>query len=339
MNRLLRNLTLGVVCSGLGLWLACDSATPTAPSGTILTITASPSQISLNGTSQITVIGRRPDGNPLNPGTEVFFSTNLGSITPAVTTVDGAGVATATLRGDGRVGTANVVASVTVNSGGGGGGEGGEGGGSSTGIGTAAIEVLVGRAAGNVSIQATPTSISEEFGNPNVANETMQIQLLALVRDDQGQPLADATVNFSTEVGSLQSGGAFINTNSSGQARDTLVVSEADVNTVLDDNFEVEAEAASGSAELRSDTATISILRLPEARFAATPNQLTVSFEDQSTGNPTSWRWQFGDGDTSQSQNPSHTYASAGTYTVTLTVTNAAGSSEFSRNVTVSNNT
>ncbi len=189
MKRLLRTLTLGVVCSGLGLWLACDSATPTAPSGTILTITASPSQIGLNGTSQITVIGRRPDGNPLNPGTEIFFSTSLGSVSPTVTTVDDDGVARATLRGDGRPGTANVTASVSTTTGGGGagggGGEGGGGGGGgpTTGVGTTSTSVLIGNDPDQqptVLVSASPSTIFVE--------ETSEVTVVARASD--GSPLA-----------------------------------------------------------------------------------------------------------------------------------------------------
>lgn len=316
MNRLLRIFSLAIVCSGLALWSACDSATPTAPAGTILTISASPNQISLNGTSRITVVGRRPDGNPLNEGTEIFFSTDLGSINPAFATVDEDGVARATLRGDGRVGTANVQARVGTASGG---GEGGA-------AGTASIEVLIGRTAGAVSLQATPSSIPEVGGT---------VRLLALVRDDQGQPLPGVAVNFQTEVGTLASGGSFINTNQQGEARDTLTLDSADLNAVAGNSFTVTAEAAAGGG-VQSDTADVSILRLPEADFGFTPNRLTVSFEDRSTGNPTSWFWNFGDGQTSTSRNPTHTYSEAGQYTVTLTVRNSVGEDSTSRVVTVS---
>lgn len=47
---------------------------------------------------------------------------------------------------------------------------------------------------------------------------------------------------------------------------------------------------------------------------------LTVTFTDQSTGNPTSWKWSFGDGDSSLLQNPVHIYQSTGTYTVKLSI-------------------
>jgi adhesin/invasin len=89
--------------------LGCDKATPVAPNGTVLTISANPSQIGLNGRSTITIVGRKPDGNPLNPGTEIRLSTNRGTIDSIVTTDDG-GRATATFRGDGRQGEAMITA-------------------------------------------------------------------------------------------------------------------------------------------------------------------------------------------------------------------------------------
>ena len=49
---------------------------------------------------------------------------------------------------------------------------------------------------------------------------------------------------------------------------------------------------------------------------------ITVSFTDQSTGNPTNWWWSFGDGTSSTVQNPTHAYQQPGTYWVTLSVWN-----------------
>ncbi len=68
----------------------------------------------------------------------------------------------------------------------------------------------------------------------------------------------------------------------------------------------------------------------PVAAFSASPTSgkapLNVSFTDNSTGAPTSWKWNFGDGTNSTLQNPKHTYSKAGNYTVRLTAINDAGS-------------
>jgi adhesin/invasin len=87
----------------------CDKATPVAPSGTILTISANPSQVALNGRSTITVVGRKPDGNPLNPGTEIRLTAERGTIDSIVTT-DSSGTATAVFHADSRSGAVKISA-------------------------------------------------------------------------------------------------------------------------------------------------------------------------------------------------------------------------------------
>jgi adhesin/invasin len=104
-----RRLYALLALAAAGLVFACDKATPVAPEGTVLLISANPAQIGLSGTSTITVIGRKPDGNPLNPGTEIRLSTDRGTIDPPIALVSN-GQATATLRADGRAGVAKVTA-------------------------------------------------------------------------------------------------------------------------------------------------------------------------------------------------------------------------------------
>jgi len=58
---------------------------------------------------------------------------------------------------------------------------------------------------------------------------------------------------------------------------------------------------------------------------------VVVTFQDQSTGSPTSWFWDFGNGATSTLQNPSTTYFTPGSYTVKLTVTKAGNSNTLTR--------
>jgi hypothetical protein len=88
---------------------SCSKATPVAPTGAVLAISANPSQIGLSGTSTITVFGSKPNGSPLDPGTQIRLSTTIGTI-EGIATVEKGGTATATLHGDGRTGTAMVTA-------------------------------------------------------------------------------------------------------------------------------------------------------------------------------------------------------------------------------------
>ncbi len=81
----------------------------------------------------------------------------------------------------------------------------------------------------------------------------------------------------------------------------------------------------------------------PVAAFSESPSSgkapLTVSFTDQSTGSPTSWKWSFGDGNTSTEKNPVHTYSEPKLYSVKLTASNANGSNALTKNsyIAVSN--
>ena len=195
-----------LVCLALGLLvfgLACDSASPVAPTGTLLTISASPNEIGVNGSSTIRVTALRANGTPVNPGTIVRLDTTLGTI-PDQVEIDDQGTATATLRGDGRIGTATVTAR-------------------SGSAEAAMVEIAVGKAASTVSLQATPSSIPETGG---------RVTLLAVVRDDKGQPLQGATVNFTTTIGQLASGGSLTTTNADGQATDELIVDENDIDAL-----------------------------------------------------------------------------------------------------------
>ncbi len=70
----------------------------------------------------------------------------------------------------------------------------------------------------------------------------------------------------------------------------------------------------------------------PVAEFSANVTTITegetVTFNDLSSNEPTSWSWTFEGGtpSTSTAKNPSVTYATAGTYSVTLVVSNEGGS-------------
>jgi PKD repeat protein len=77
---------------------------------------------------------------------------------------------------------------------------------------------------------------------------------------------------------------------------------------------------------------------LPVADFAWDPTtpcvNSPVQFWDQSSGALT-WQWNFGGLGSSAAQNPSFTFTGAGSYNVTLAVTNACGSAQVTKPVTV----
>ncbi len=311
--------------------LACGKASPTAPSGTVLTISASPTRISANGTATISILARTATGTPLRSGTELRLATSLGSIEPLVTT-NSNGEATATLRGDGRQGTATVEVTtgvadtppMTSNLVG-----------NASGTGSATVTVLIGSNVGGVSLQATPSTISQ---STIPANGT-RVQLLALVRDDQGQPLAGSNVNFTTELGVLASRGQFLLTNSRGEASDTLTVQKSEVASFQGQTFTVRVRASLGSG---SQEATFSVRIQRDTPIAAfrfeSAGDNRVRFINESTGlAPLRYAWDFTNNGSvdSSAQDPVFDYGSAGTVTVLLVVTNNAGSDEERKTITV----
>ena len=64
---------------------------------------------------------------------------------------------------------------------------------------------------------------------------------------------------------------------------------------------------------------------VPVADYTYQAQNLTVTYTDQSTNNPTAWDWDFGDGSTSSLQNPEHTFAGSGNYTTCLMPINSCG--------------
>ena len=290
----------------LALLAACDQTNPVAPSGTLITISANPDRIPSDGSAEIRVVALRPNGTPVSSGTLVRLATTLGSIPPSVP-VDDRGEALAMLEANGQFGAATISAST-------GGSE------------TATAVVQIGLSPASVTVQVTPNSVPETGGEADV---------LAIVRDDRGQPLDKAEVNFRTQIGTLESGGSLIATGADGTASDRLTVTSGDLDTVTGDNFQVGVDVGSGAGQLITTNVNVSIQRLPRADFTFNTRNLLVSFEDTTDGRTTSWLWSFGDGNTSTRQNPTHTYAETGTYAVTFRATNSLGSDEVTKFVQV----
>lgn len=293
----------------LSTFYACDKATPVAPTGAVLTLSASPTDIAANGSSTITVRARRENGSPVNTGTQILLSATLGELSATTVETDETGIAIVTLRGTGRPGESKVIARSGPSE-------------------SNEVTVQIGRFAGSVSLQASPTFVPESGD---------RIELTALLRDGQGQPLPNVLVNFRADIGDLASGGLFVTTNLQGIARDTLTIDAADLAPISGDSFKVSVQATGTGGAAQTAEATITIGRPPLADFEFTVNNSarTVAFRDLSTRNPNRWRWDFGDGESSTQQNPVHQYPPTGTtFAVTLTVGNALGESSVTNFVT-----
>jgi hypothetical protein len=237
------------VLAAVALMPGCDRPTPVAPEGTTLSISANPTRIELNATSSITVIARRSDGTPVNDGTVINLSTTLGSI-DATAETDDAGVAVAILQGGDRVGTATVRASS----------------GASTEVST---DVEVGSVAGVLSLEANPNSISQDAASTDIS-------LVAVVQDEFGSLLPSVPVTFSTEIGSLASGGAAVFTDTAGQALDTLTVRREELSGLTEPFFTVTVRATGEGGTVIEESVDIDVLGGPASMFfQATPTSVS----------------------------------------------------------------
>lgn len=282
----------------LGLALGCSKATPVAPSGATLAISANPARIDTSGSSMITVFGQKANGSVLDPGTVIRFSTDKGTIDATATIKDGQ--ASAVLRGDGTTGTATVTATTGASV-------------------TAMTKVVIGpaRVPTTITLQATPPSIDN--------TKNTNITLLAIVRDDQGQPLPGAQVDFQTDLGTLASGGGLVRTDASGQATDTLTVKSVELTNNIS-SFNVRVQTAGGTGTAVTGMFTITVrTAAPVANFTFTAlGNSKVQFTNTSTGSNLTYTWDFGDGSSSSTDvSPQHQFPAAGTYTVTLVASSA----------------
>lgn len=190
-----------VLCLGV---LACDKApNPVAPAGTILTITAAPSQISLTGeASRVSVTGSLPSGNLIRPGTQISLATSLGVLRPlgsacnstatvSIVEADDGGQAFANLCGDGRGGEATVTASLTNA----GSGEGATG--------SATVKVQIGQTDASrptLLISANPTTVR--------VGEASTITLIGRASDGSPVP-SGQRIRLTVDLGSIDCARSF----------------------------------------------------------------------------------------------------------------------------------
>jgi len=73
----------------------------------------------------------------------------------------------------------------------------------------------------------------------------------------------------------------------------------------------------------------------PIAAFTYTDDMLQVTFEDQTSRNPSTWHWDFGDGTTDDVQHPVRNYTSPGQYEVCLIASNNIGSDTVCQSITL----
>jgi hypothetical protein len=298
--------------------VGCDKVQLTAPASSTITLTAPTRTLPTGGSAELSAMVLEQGGTPVQNGTTVRFTTNLGRVDPVETQTRN-GVATTTF----FAGDVSGAAEVKAMSGG--------AGSSSTGTTTTttnAVTILVGSAAvdaitlrtsagsvpatgGTVTITAAVTSVGGSNGSTAVS----------------GGPMAGVPVSFSTTAGTLSS------------TRETTDGSgEASVRLTTDANATVTASAGTKSSTVAiqalNPVATPTISLAGTASTATSAGQLwtlTATLANNAAlGTPVKFEWTFDDGTTADTNGPSigHVFTQElHVYNVTVRAVFANGSS------------
>src|SRR5262245_65221280 len=77
--------------AGVVLAMACERVPLLAPTGSTITLTSSATALPINGSAEIIAQVIEAAGTPPHSGTQITFTTNLGSVQPSVADTDVAG--------------------------------------------------------------------------------------------------------------------------------------------------------------------------------------------------------------------------------------------------------
>jgi hypothetical protein len=319
------NRALVVVCLAVFSLAApaCEKVPLLAPSGSSITLTASTTALSANGTMTITAQVLEAAGTPPHSGTRITFTTTIGRIEPAEVNTDVGGRAKVTFIAGGSNGTATIAA---------------VSGGATTGS-DGALKIAVGTAAvAKVIVSASPQSVSAAGGASTIT---------ATVLDINGNALIGSPVLFTSTAGTLSTDVAV--TNSNGAAVTVLTTSQqatvtASVGVQGSSGTGGTGSSGTGSSTTSgqaSGTVTVNVRNAPSitvtaptatiykgvaARFTFT---VTAASANGSAVREVKVNW--GDGRTdilgtfTGSQTQDHIFTNDGTFIVTGTVTDGSG--------------
>jgi PKD repeat protein len=290
-------VALGAACLVLALPLAgCDKAPLTAPTKSAVTLFANNTVVALNGSVEITANVIEDGGTPVQNGTQVVFTTTLGSLDPSEARTNG-GRATVRLNAGGASGLAQVRAF-------------------SGGAQAEAIEIRVGAAAASqVALSASPSAVGANGGT---------VELLAVATGENNRRLPGVPVTFATSAGALRD--ATVITDGNGEARTQLTTTREAIVTAT-------IGTVSATTTVRVTTRPLITLTGPSTAIGeGETTTFTVNVQPQANGDPVrDVVIDFGDGDRRSlgaltgSRTIPKVYARKGTYTVTVTVSDTGG--------------
>ena len=286
--------SVGVVLAGLVV--GCDKAPLTAPTDSAVTLFANNTVVALNGSVEVTANVTEPGGVPVQNGTQVTFTTTLGSLEPAEARTS-SGRATVRLNAGGASGIAQVRAF-------------------SGGATAEALEIRIGAAAATaLTLSASPSAVGPNGG---------VVDILAVATGENNRRLAGVPVNFGTTAGVLRE--STVVTDANGEARTQLTTTrEATVTATVG--------AVQATTTVRVTTRpTITITGPATAVGEGETTNITVNVQPQTNGDPIrDVVVDFGDGERRSlgpltgSRTLQKVYARKGTYQVTVTVVDTGG--------------
>jgi adhesin/invasin len=298
--------------------VACNKMPLTAPSGSSITLIASTNTLPVNGSAQITAVvieGGETNGagnsttvtpgagTPVQNGTQVSFTTTLGTIQPSTAETND-GKAVVTLAGDGRSGTATITAI--------------------SGPASKTMTVAIGAAGANrIAVTANPQALPSTGGTTTI---------IASVQDQQGNGLLGVPVSFSTTAGSLSA--TTVITDASGTATTLLTTTAAATVTASSGGA---TASLSGTVSVTLANQVLIGISAPASVTVSVPASFTITVS--STGGGTTFVKDmvvdFGDGTTplslgqissSSTGTPApHLFAKSGSLTMTVTATDPSG--------------
>jgi len=305
----LRNMhAWALACGAAIVTVGCDKVPLLAPGQSTITLSSGSSVVQANGTTEIRATVLEQSGTPVQNGTTVTFTTNLGTLAPTdARTMNG--VATVQFLGNGQSGKASIKAI-------------------SGGAASEALELSVGAgAAGRISLTANPAAVPASGGTTTIS---------AVVLDASGNALGGVPVSFTTTAGSFSA--QVVNTDLGGRASTTLTTNReatvtasaggtttATVTVSIAVRPTVAISVASGSTPAEGSITTLSVTVTP-ATNAPPLQSVLVNYGDGSSDDL---------GAVSGTVAVQHIYNNSGSFTATVTATDTAGSSATASTVIV----
>jgi adhesin/invasin len=293
--------------------VGCDKVQLTAPVSSSVTLTTPTQMLPTGGSTQLSAQVIEPAGTPVQNGTTVRFTTNLGRVDPVETQTRN-GVATTTFYAGDVAGSAEVKATSGASP-----GATSATSGTSTTTAANTVTILIGAAAVDaVSLRASAGTVPALGGT---------VEITATVTSAGGATLSGIPVSFSTTAGTLSTPREVSDGNGEAKTRlttDTTAEVTATAGTKTSDPVKITAQNPIA-------TPTIS-LGEPKVGTATKDAQLytftaTLSFVD-AYGSPVKFIWDFGDGVVVENQSASitHAYKQASTvFHVSVTAVYASG--------------